>query len=42
LEALRAMSFPFTAAFIVPHKFWYDMSSSSLNSKRPLISFFIS
>jgi hypothetical protein len=22
LEALRAMSFPFTTAFIVSHKFW--------------------
>jgi hypothetical protein len=36
------MSFLFTIAFIVSHKFWYDVSSFSLNSKSPLISFFIS
>jgi hypothetical protein len=42
LEPLRAMSFSLTIAFIVSHKFWYDMSSFSLHSKKPLISFFIS
>jgi hypothetical protein len=41
LEALRALSFPLTTALIVSHKFWYDVSSFSLNSKSPLISFFI-
>ena len=42
LEALRAMSFPLRNAFIVSHKFWYVVSSFSLNSKKSLISFFIS
>ena len=41
-EALRAMSFPLTTDFIVSHKFWYDVSSFSLNSKKPLHFFFIS
>jgi hypothetical protein len=36
------MSFPLTTAFIVSHKFLYDVSSFSLNSKKPFISFFIS
>jgi hypothetical protein len=42
LEALRAMSFPLTNAFIVSHKFGYVVASFSLNSKKSLISFFIS
>jgi hypothetical protein len=33
LEALRAMSFPLSTAFIVSHKFGYVVSSFSLNSK---------
>jgi hypothetical protein len=33
LEALRAMSFSLRTTFIVSHKFWYDVSSFSLNSK---------
>jgi hypothetical protein len=37
LEALRAMK-TLSTPFIVSHKFWYDVSSFSLN----LISFFIS
>jgi hypothetical protein len=41
LEALRAMSFPLATALIMPHKFWYDVSSFSLNSKQPLISLFL-
>ena len=42
LEALKAMSFPFRTAFIVSHKFGYVVASFSLNSKKSLISFFIS
>ena len=42
LEALRAMSFPFRTAFIVYHKFGYVVASFSVNSKKSLISFFIS
>jgi hypothetical protein len=42
LEALRAMSFPLRTAFIVSHKFGYVVASFSLNSKKSLISFFIS
>jgi hypothetical protein len=42
LEALRAVSFPLRTAFIVSHKFWYVVPLYSLNSKKPLISFFIS
>uniref|UniRef100_A0A8C6MZZ6 Ras-related protein Rab-7a n=1 Tax=Mus spicilegus TaxID=10103 RepID=A0A8C6MZZ6_MUSSI len=42
LEALRAMSFLLTTAFIVSHKFGYDVPSFSLNSIKPFISFFIS
>jgi hypothetical protein len=42
LEALGAMSFPLRTAFIVSHKFGYVVASFSLNSKKPLISFFIS
>jgi hypothetical protein len=38
LEALRAMSFPLRAAFIVSHKFGYVGASFSLNSKK---SFFL-
>jgi hypothetical protein len=41
LEALRAMSFPLTTAFIVSHKFGYVMASFSLNSKTSF-NFFIS
>jgi hypothetical protein len=42
LEALRAMSFPLSIAFIVFYKFGYFVASFSLNSKQSLISFFIS
>ena len=42
LEALRVMSFPLRTAFIVSHKFGYVVDSFSLNSKKSLISFFIS
>jgi hypothetical protein len=42
LETLRATSFPLSTAFIVSHTFWYDVASFSLNSKKSLISFFIS
>ena len=42
LEALSFMSFPLRIAFIESHKFWYVVASFSLNSKKPLISFFIS
>jgi hypothetical protein len=42
LEVLRAMSFPFSTAFIVFHKSWYVVSPFSLNSQKSLISFFIS
>jgi hypothetical protein len=42
LEALRAMSFPLTTAFIVPHKFGYDVPSFPLNFKNSLISFYTS
>jgi hypothetical protein len=38
LEALRGMSFPLTTAFIVSHKFWYDVPSFSLNYKKSFIS----
>jgi hypothetical protein len=41
-EALRAMSFPLSTAFIVSHKFGYVVASFSLNSKNSLISFFVS
>jgi hypothetical protein len=41
LEALRAMSFPFSTLFIVSHKFGYSVASFSLNSKRSLIYFFL-
>ena len=42
LEALRFMSFPLRTAFIVFHKFGYLVALFSLNSKKSLISFFIS
>jgi hypothetical protein len=42
LGALKDMSFSLRAAFIVFHKFGYVVASFSLNSKKPLISFFIS
>ena len=42
LEALRAMSFPLRSAFIVSHKFGYVVALFSLNSKKSLISSFIS
>jgi hypothetical protein len=42
LAALRAMSFPLSNVFIVSHKFGYVVPSFSLNSKKSLISFFIS
>jgi len=42
LKALKTMSFPFSTVAIVSHKFGYVVPSFSLNSKRSLISFFIS
>jgi hypothetical protein len=42
LEALRAMSFPLRIAFIVSYKFGHVLASFSLNSKKSLISFFLS
>ena len=42
LEAFRAISFPVRNAFIVFHSFWCVVATFSLNSKKPLISFFIS
>jgi hypothetical protein len=42
LEALIAMGFPLSIAFIVSHKFGYVVASFSLNSKKSLISFLIS
>jgi hypothetical protein len=42
LAALRDMSFPLRTSFIVSHKFGYVMPSLSLNSKKSLISLFIS
>ena len=42
LEALRAMSFRLSTAFIVSHKFGYVVVSFSLNYKKSLISLFIS
>ena len=41
LEALTAISFPHSTAFIVSHKFGYNMPSFSLNSKKSLISLFL-
>ena len=41
-EAPRDMNFPLRNAFIVSHKFGYVVASFSLNSKKSLISFFIS
>ena len=41
LEALGAMQFSLSTAFIMPHTVWYDVSSFSLNSKKSLISVFI-
>ena len=40
LEALRAVSFPLSTAFIVSHKIGCALPSFSLNSKKSLISFF--
>ena len=34
------MSFPLRNAFIVSHKFGYEVASFSLNSKKSLISFY--
>ena len=42
LEALRMMSLPLSTAFIVSHEFANLEPSFSLNSKKSLISFFIS
>jgi hypothetical protein len=36
------MNFPLITAFSVSHKFGYEVSIFSLNSRKPLISFFIS
>ena len=41
-RALNAMKFPVRTAFTVSHKFGYEVSIFSLNSRKPLISFFIS
>ena len=40
--ALSAMNFPLSTAFIVSHRFEYVVSLFSLNSRKTLISFFIS
>ena len=40
--ALSAMNFPLCTAFIVSHRFEYVVSLFSLNSRKVLISFFIS
>ena len=40
--ALSAMNFPLSTAFILSHKFGYDVSTFSLNSTKSLISFFTS
>ena len=42
LEALIAMSFPLSTAFIASHRFGYVVFSFSLNSIKSLISFFFS
>jgi hypothetical protein len=42
MKVLGAMNLPFRTAFIVSHKFGYAMSSFTLNSRKSLISFFIS
>ena len=42
MEALSAMNFPLSTAFIVFHKFEYVVASFLLNSRKSLISFFIS
>ena len=42
LEALRTMSFPLSNALFVSHKIGYVVASLSLNSKKSLISFFLS
>jgi hypothetical protein len=42
MNAFVAMNFPLNTAFIVFHKFGYNVSSFSLNSIKSLISFFIS
>ena len=42
LEALRVMTFPLRNAFILYHKFGYVVVSFSLNSKKSLISLFLS
>ena len=39
-EAFKAMSFPLSTAFIVSHKFLYDVSSFSLNSNKIFNFFF--
>jgi hypothetical protein len=36
LEALRAMGFPLSTAFIVTHKFGFVVASFSLNSKKKI------
>ena len=42
LAEVRSMSFPLRTVFIVSHKFTYVVASFSLNSKKSLISLFIS
>jgi hypothetical protein len=41
LEALKAMSFPLSTAFIVAPKFGYVVPSFSLNSKKSLITLYL-
>jgi hypothetical protein len=41
LEALRTRSFPLSTAFILSHKFAYDVPQFSLNSKKSLIYFLL-
>jgi hypothetical protein len=42
LEALRAVGFPLRIAFLLYHKFGNVVVSFSLNSRKSLVSFFIS
>ena len=41
-DLLQAMNFPLSIASIMSYKFAYDVSTFSLNSRKSLISFFIS
>ena len=41
MKSLNTMNFPLSTAFIVSHKFGYVVHWFSLNSRKPLIYFFI-